>query len=85
MSKPMTCDQAVKMLFAYLDRALPGDALEELERHLQACLDCCDRLQFSRRLDEFVRGRLGDAPLPDGIEARLRERIHAVQSSRGAS
>ena len=85
MSKPMTCDQAVRQFFSYLDRALATEALEDLEHHLEACLECCDRLQFSRRLDAFVRDRVGDAPLPEGLETRLRARIQAGRTQGGDS
>lgn len=71
----MTCEQAVRDFFAYLDRALSGEPLESLEAHLEACLDCCDKLQFGRDLDAFVKARLGDAPLPEGIEGRIRRRL----------
>ena len=60
MSKPMTCDQAVRLFFSYLDRALAGETQEDLKSHMEACLDCCDRLQFSREVDAFVRDRIGD-------------------------
>jgi hypothetical protein len=72
MTDRMTCQEAVSQFFAYLDRALDGQSVVGLEKHLGECLDCCDRLQFSRRLDAFVKGRLGDAPLPEGVEERLR-------------
>jgi len=68
----LTCADAVTRFFAYLDRALAGDALDELEAHLEACLDCCEKLAFSRQLDAFVKSRLPDSPLPVGLEARLR-------------
>jgi len=71
----LSCEEAVRQFFAYLDRALAGESLEALESHLEACLDCCDRLQFSRKLDSFVKDRLGDTPLPDGIEQRIRRAI----------
>jgi anti-sigma factor (TIGR02949 family) len=71
-TKRMTCEEAVRQFFAYLDRALAGETLESFETHLEACYDCCDRLQFSRQLDTFVKGRVGDNPLPDGLEERLR-------------
>jgi anti-sigma factor (TIGR02949 family) len=74
-TKRMSCEEAIRQFFAYLDRALAGDVLESLETHLDACLDCCDRLQFSRQLDTFVKGRVGDSPLPDGFEERLRRGI----------
>jgi anti-sigma factor RsiW len=49
--------------------------VEALEAHLEACLDCCERLAFSRKLDAFVKQRLGEAPLPEGIEERLRREL----------
>jgi anti-sigma factor (TIGR02949 family) len=80
-TKRLTCEEAVRQFFAYLDRALAGEALESLESHLQACLDCCDRLQFSRRLDTFVKERVGDSALPDGLEERLRSSLAGARAT----
>ena len=62
-----------------------GPELVSAERHLETCLDCCDRLQFSRKLDAFVRERTADEPLPEGIETRLRERLRARRAEQGGS
>ena len=67
----MTCAEAVRQFFAYLDRAISGEPLDALEAHLENCLDCCDRLQFSRRLDTFVMS-LGETRLPHGLQERIR-------------
>ena len=40
MTKPLTCEQAVQQFFAYLDRALAGEPLDDLEAHLESCLSC---------------------------------------------
>jgi anti-sigma factor (TIGR02949 family) len=78
----LTCGQAIQQFFAYLDRALAGEALEDLEAHLEACLSCCDKLAFSRQLDAHVKERLSDVSLPEGLEARVR---HALErAARGA-
>lgn len=71
-TKRLTCNEATRQFFAYLDRALSAEPLDALEAHLQACLDCCDKLDFSRRLDRFVKERMVDAPLPEGIEEKVR-------------
>lgn len=68
----LSCDEAARQFFAYLDRALSGEAVEALEQHLAACLDCCDKVQFSSRVDEFVRERLAEAPPPAGLAERIR-------------
>ena len=73
--KKLSCEAAIRQFFAYLDRALAGEAVEALEQHISMCLDCCEKLEFSRKLDTFVKSRLGDAPLPDQIEARIRRAI----------
>ena len=75
MINELTCEVAVQEFFAYLDRALAGDAVHELEEHLRSCLECCDRLAFSRRLDWFVRYRLRELAMPDGLEERIRRTL----------
>jgi ribosomal 50S subunit-associated protein YjgA (DUF615 family) len=70
--KALTCEEAVREFFAYLDRAMAGEPLDALQQHLDQCLDCCDRLQFSRKLDAFVKERLEEAPLPEGFEEKIR-------------
>lgn len=72
---PLTCEQAVRQFFAYLDRALAGEPLQDLEAHLDACLDCCDKLAFSRQLDAFFKERLPDSPAPPGLEMRIRQAL----------
>ena len=77
----LTCEQAVKQFFAYLDRALSGEEFVNLEAHLQACLDCCDKLAFSRELDDFVKRRLPDNPVPATLEARVRRALERAQGA----
>lgn len=83
MTDRITCERAVSEFFAYLDRALAGQSLEALEKHIEECLDCCDRLQFSRRVDGFVKARLDEAQLPDGLEARLRQSLLRARGGAG--
>jgi anti-sigma factor (TIGR02949 family) len=71
----MSCEDAQRRLFAYLDRALAGEDVEALETHLEACLECCDRLDFSRSLDAFVKARIGRTALPHGLVGRIRRAI----------
>ena len=73
----MTCDQAMQQFFTYLDRALSGAPLEDMEAHLEQCLDCCDKLAFSRHLDAFIKARLPEADPPAALEQRIRERLSA--------
>jgi mycothiol system anti-sigma-R factor len=72
---PLTCEEAVAQFFGYLDRALRGEELQDLEAHLERCLACCDRLAFSRQVDEFIKRRLPDQPAPEGLAARVQRAL----------
>ncbi len=74
-SKRMTCEEAVRRLTAYLDRGLADEELEALEVHIDACLDCCDRFEFGRKLDKVFKERSGGEPLPEAIEERIRRAL----------
>jgi anti-sigma factor (TIGR02949 family) len=71
----MSCEQAVKLLFAYLDRALAGEPLEDLEAHMETCLSCCDKLAFSRQLDTFIKTRFAEVTVPAELESRVRQAL----------
>ena len=71
----------MKQFFAYLDRALSGEEFADLEAHLAACLDCCDKLSFSRELDLFVKRHLPDNPVPSALEARVRRALERAQGA----
>ena len=77
----LTCEQAVTQFFAYLDRALSGEEFADLEAHLVICLDCCDKLSFSRELDAFVKRHLLDNPVPAALEARVRRALEHAQGA----
>ena len=74
----LSCEQAVKLLFAYLDRALAGEPLEDLEVHMETCLSCCDKLAFSRQLDAFIKTRFADVVVPAELESRVRQALDRV-------
>lgn len=76
---PLTCDQVTKQFFAYLDRALSGEPIDQIEEHLEECLSCCDKLAFSRQVDAFVKARVPDGRVPEGLEARVRQALQRAQ------
>lgn len=78
--RPLTCDQVVKQFFAYLDRALSGEPLDQIEEHLEECLSCCDKLAFSRQVDAFVKARVPEGTVPEGFEARVRQALQRAQA-----
>ncbi len=70
---PMNCSKARFLVYAYLDRDLPRNDAEALQRHLASCEPCAARGQSARGLGKVLRTRLDYARAP----IDLRERIHS--------
>lgn len=65
------CERALKQLFEFIDRELPEDRREEMQRHLHTCKSCFSRVEFERRLKEKV-GALCDDEVPAQLGARIK-------------
>jgi len=69
----MNCSKARFLLYAYLDRDLPRNEADALQRHLLVCGPCAARGRSARGLGKLLRTRLDYARAP----IDLRERLHA--------
>jgi anti-sigma factor (TIGR02949 family) len=70
----MNCEEALRLLAAYLDGELePGDR-SDIERHLEACRSCYSRAEFERRLQAQLAG-LGRRPPDPDFSARIHELV----------
>ena len=72
--RPMTCDEVLAQLLAYLDRELDDAACAELAQHLEGCRACFSRAEFERALKSLVRDT-GDMTAPAGLRARIKDLI----------
>lgn len=71
--KSISCEQAIKLVFSYIDDELRGKHRAELEHHLETCRHCFDRIEFEKLLKSRLRGlNVG------GSSKRLRQRIDAL-------
>ena len=69
--KPIACSEAMQQFFAYLDRVLSGESLEALEAHLESAWRAGIGLEFTRKLDAFVKESVRHTSMPLGLEERL--------------
>ena len=76
---PMSCDEAVQVLWAYLDRELDEVLRERVREHLAECAHCRQHYTFEGRFLETV-SRVIDEPVDT---AALRARIIAALHDRG--
>jgi mycothiol system anti-sigma-R factor len=66
----ITCAEAVKQLWDYLDGMIDGSQRELVEEHLAFCRRCCGELEFAQELRGFLATHTND-DLPPDVRARL--------------
>src|SRR6266480_213394 len=67
----MTCAHAKSSMSAYLDGAITGRQMQNLNGHLQGCALCNKEYEALRRTQALVAG-IGRAKAPDDLSLRLR-------------
>lgn len=78
MSKPprkLDCDQAIRMLFEYLDNELDEHDHEAIEAHLHDCRACFSRMEFDKRLKGMIKEDQEEAYVsaPDALRGRVKK------------
>jgi anti-sigma factor (TIGR02949 family) len=66
----ISCDEAVRQLWDYLDRALSPEDLEAVEGHLAFCRRCCGEAEFARELRNFLASHSASE-----VPAHVRDRL----------
>jgi anti-sigma factor (TIGR02949 family) len=81
--EPISCEDALRRLAAFLDQELPGDDRLSVERHLETCRSCFSRAEFERRLKREMT-RLGREEVSPTFERRVRGLIASFSTAPGA-
>jgi len=66
----MNCNQTTPLLSLYLDGALTGHQMQQVERHLASCADCNSEYKLLAGTQRWV-ARLGRRPAPADLAVRL--------------
>lgn len=66
----ITCADAVRQLWAYLDGVVDESGREAIEEHLSFCRRCCGEVEFAEELRGFLAAQAAEE-LPDDVRARL--------------
>jgi mycothiol system anti-sigma-R factor len=66
----ITCAEAVKQLWEYLDQTLSGADRERVQEHLSLCRTCCGEVEFAQELHRFMRSQRSEE-IPPEVRARL--------------
>ena len=66
----ITCDDAVRQLWAYLDGMVDEPSREAIEEHLSFCRRCCGEVEFAEELRSFLATQAA-VELPSDVRVRL--------------
>jgi mycothiol system anti-sigma-R factor len=74
----ITCADAVRELWNYLDGLVGEAERAAVEEHLSVCRRCCGELEFAEELRGFL-ARNADEELPPDVHARLAATIEELE------
>ncbi|MGH9230107.1 MAG: anti-sigma factor family protein [Acidimicrobiales bacterium] len=70
MTRVISCNEAVRRLWRFLDGELEAAEAGSVEDHLDQCVTCCGELEFARELRKLL-----DAQRAAGLPADVRDRL----------
>ncbi len=73
----ITCSDAVKQLWAYLDGAVEPADKAAIQEHLDVCKRCCGEAEFAAELQRFLASHAQEQ-LPSQTRARLASFIESL-------
>jgi len=74
----ITCAEAVRQLWAYLDGVVDEPSREAIEEHLSFCRRCCGEVEFAEELRSFLAAQAAEE-LPDDVRARLTATLEKLE------
>lgn len=72
----INCDQALRQVFAYLDRELGERERAAMQEHMRACKGCFSRMEFERLLKGKVKSLREEEATPR-VSKRIRSLLKA--------
>jgi mycothiol system anti-sigma-R factor len=78
----ITCSEAVRRLWAYLEDEVSAADRAAIEAHLDVCRRCCGELEFAGELRAFL-GRSAALQLPEEVRARMAAFLDGMATDHG--
>lgn len=77
----ITCAEAVRRLWEYLDGVVDESQREAIEEHLSFCRRCCGEVEFAEELRGFLAAQAAEE-LPDDVRERLTATLDGLEGAR---
>ena len=72
MSEPISCQQALRRLYEYLDGELNADNAAEVRRHIEVCEACYPEVRFTTEFRDAVhRAARGQPVTPTSLRDKV--------------
>lgn len=72
------CTEAVRQLWAYLEREVDPVERRRIEEHLALCRRCCGEMEFADEMRRFM-ARRPEVEIPPGLMTRMEQLIHDLE------
>jgi anti-sigma factor (TIGR02949 family) len=69
----ISCEEAMEIMFEYIDSALSGKSHSELEHHIETCRGCLKKLDFQLKLKKRL-----NRVRPVSVSKKLSKRLNAI-------
>jgi mycothiol system anti-sigma-R factor len=76
----ITCGEAVRQLWEYLDGAVEESQRASIEEHLSFCRRCCGEVEFAGELRSFLVANAED-DLPADVRLRLMRTLSELEAT----
>jgi predicted anti-sigma-YlaC factor YlaD len=77
----ISCAEAVRQLWSYLDDEISGADRRLIDEHIDACRKCCGEVEFLGELNRFVAG--SQLELPPDVGIRMEAFLATMEGSHG--
>jgi mycothiol system anti-sigma-R factor len=74
----ITCAEAIRQLWDYLDGVVDEADRSAIEEHLSFCRRCCGELDFAEELRSFL-ARPSGGDLPEDVRTRLQATLAELE------
>jgi mycothiol system anti-sigma-R factor len=75
----ISCSEAVRRLWEYLDDNLSEVDRKAVEEHLSLCRRCCGELEFAEELRRFLQSSAREQ-IPADVRARLHKTLGELET-----
>ena len=73
----ISCSEAVRQLWDYLDQRLTPEAQADVEKHLAFCRRCCGEMEFAKQLQGFLASESADE-IPADVKEKLENLVDGL-------